>query len=730
MRFWVYLLISVGLSSPLYSQVVLNEIVSKNEGVLVDDFQNYSDWIELYNTAKDSVLLSDYFLSDDINDPFKWQLPNYYILAKSHVVLFASDENQGFHANFKISSQGEALYLSHLGVGVVDSFPPVPLLADQSFGRYPDGGAPMGILQAASPNAPNNSISHAFSALYFTPSEVFHQHPFGLKILASNPTSTIRYTTNGEMPTVNSALYSDSLFLSILDKKPNDISEIPTAEQWYPPKENVFKAHVLRAAAFIEGQRISQVYTKTYFVDEDIVGRYHFPIISLVTENANLFDNDSGIYVKGNYTNYYQRGRDWERPVHFEYIDLDGNLQVHQALGLRAYGNKGRTLAQKSLLLYARESYGKKRLNHPFYEDKDKDSFKRLIVRSASSNDWKNTLFKNELAQKVVRDLDLEHPSSQEVIVFINGEYWGIHHLNERMDEHFISDYFGIENIDLLSADAKVEEGSNSDFLALKQYLQSSDLSRQEHYLQIQQWIDIDNLIDYYCAQLFFSNTDWPHNNIKFWKAQENGKWRWLFFDCDECMSYEHYELLGDFISERGVRQDFPQWSTDLMHHLFKNQSFRNSFRYRFEELLATTFSAENLMKHIDQTKALYAPHVQEHCMRWSMPNDINDWLEVVDGLYSFASLRPTVMREQLKDYFGNSFSIYPNPSKGFINIELSVPDQQFERLTLKNSLGKEVMSFENYWPKPMVVGHLNAGVYFLQIQLQGHLFTERLLIL
>ena len=114
------------------------------------------------------------------------------------------------------------------------------------------------------------------------------------------------------MPTVNSALYSDSLFLSSLDKKPNDISEIPTAEQWYPPKENVFKAHVLRAAAFIEGQRISQVYTKTYFVDEDIVGRYHFPIISLVTENANLFDNDSGIYVKGNYTNYYQRGRDWE----------------------------------------------------------------------------------------------------------------------------------------------------------------------------------------------------------------------------------------------------------------------------------------------------------------------------------------------------------------------------------------------------------------------------------
>ena len=69
------------------------------------------------------------------------------------------------------------------------------------------------------------------------------------------------------------------------------------------------------------------------------------------------------------------------------------------------------------------------------------------------------------------------------------------------------------------------------------------------------------------------------------------------FFDCDECMSYENYELLGDFISARGVRQDFPEWSTELMHHLFKNENFKQSFRYRFNELLESTFSTQNLMK-------------------------------------------------------------------------------------------------------------------------------------
>jgi hypothetical protein len=514
-----------------------------------------------------------------------------------------------------------------------------------------------------------------------------------------------------------------------LKSNPKSISEIPTADNWYPPKETIYKGHTIRVAAFLDGEQISKVYTKTYFVDENILDRYSFPIVSLVTPNANLFDNESGIYVKGQNTNYSQRGRQWERPVHFEYFDRNGKLLVQQELGLRTNGNKGRTLAQKSLLLYARNSYGKKRLNHPFFEDKEKDSFKRIILRSASSNDWKNTLFKNELAQKIVKELNLEHPATQEVIVFVNGSYWGIHHLNERMDEFFIEDYLGVENIDLLSANAKVEEGGNADFLTLRNYLQTNDLSQEVHYVQVSNWIDIDNLIDYYCTQLFLANTDWPHNNIKFWKAQKDGKWRWLFFDCDECMSYENYELLGDFISARVIRQNFPEWSTELMHNLFKNENFKQSFRYRFNELLESTFSTQNLMKHINETTALYAQEVNEHCMRWTTPNNINDWQEAVKGLYSFAAIRPTIMKEQLNDYFGLPFSLYPNPTNGLLNIDLSVQDNHFERLSIKNSLGREVMSFSQKWTNPISLHHLKSGVYFIEIQLQGHCYTERLLV-
>jgi hypothetical protein len=338
-------------------------------------------------------------------------------------------------------------------------------------------------------------------------------------------------------------------------------------------------------------------------------------------------------------------------------------------------------------------------------------------------------MFKNELAQRIVIDMNLEHPASQEVIVFINGEYWGIHHLNERTDEHFINDYYDEENINLLTHDAQIEEGSNTDFIRLRDYITQHDLDQEEHYQYVSTQIDIDNVIDYYCAQLFLANTDWPHNNVKYWKNQDDGQWRWLFFDCDECMSYEYYNLMADLINEKNIRQDFPEWSIFIMRNLLKNKTFRLAFRQRFERLLNTTFSSQNLMQHIQAMESLYRAEIVEHSLRWNVPSNINDWEGAVASLYSFAAIRPTIMKKQLNDYFGNPFTVYPNPTNDLLNIDLSVQDNHFERLSIKNSLGKELMSFNQKWTNPIALHHLKSGVYFIEIQLQGHSYTERLLV-
>tara|TARA_B100001057_G_scaffold374490_1_gene379131 strand:- start:4634 stop:6823 length:2190 start_codon:yes stop_codon:yes gene_type:complete len=710
------------------AQLHINEMMSLNNTAWATEQNNYSDWIELYNSSKDSILLSDYFLSDDRQEMKLWQLPNRYIQGDGFFSVYASGLNMLMDCNFKISSQGENLYLSHKSMGLVDSLPAVTLDADQPFGRFPDGSDILAKLQSPTPNKPNDSIELLFSSLSFSHNSGWYENTIDLSIVPSQSEAQIYYTLNGAEPTSDNLLYTTALVLNDASEKDNMISEIPTSEKWQRPQGKVFKGHLIKSAAFVNGQRISAVYTHSFFINSQMESRYTFPIVSLSTDPNNLFDLDHGIYVKGQNTNYYQRGRAWERIAQFEYFDLDGNRQVNQTVGLRINGNISRTFPQKSLLIYARESYGKSRIKHPFFEDKEINSFKRIILRCASSNDWKNTMFKNELAQQILIDMNLEHPGTQEVIVFINGEYWGIHHLNERTDEHFISDYFDVDNIHLLTHDAEIEEGDNQDFLKLKSYMNENDMSLSKHYDYISTIIDIDNIIDYYCAQLFLANTDWPHNNVKYWKAQDGGKWRWLFFDCDECMSYEYYNLIADLINEQNTSQDFDEWSVFIIRQLFRNKNFRKQFRRRFENLLNSTFSTPNLMQHIKEMENLYKAEVLEHKLRWNVPDNSNAWIEAVESLYAFASIRPHVMRQLLTDYLGKPFSLYPNPSNNYFQLEMHT-DMQAENITILNAMGQIVYTHNASCNKPIDVRQLDAGVYIVKVRFEKRLYKEKLIV-
>ena len=710
------------------AQLYLNEMMSLNNTTWATEQNNYPDWIELYNSSSDSILLSDYFLSDDRQEIEQWQLPNRYIQEGGFFSVYASGLDMKMDCNFKISSQGEALFLSHKSMGLVDSLPAVTLDADQSFGRFPDGSDVLAKLQSPTPNSSNDSIDLFYSSLSFSHTSGWYENSIDLSIVPSHSEAQIYFTINGAEPTTNDLLYTTAIALKDVSEEDNIISEIPTSEQWQRPQGKVFKGHLIKSAAFENGHRISPVYTHSFFINPQLEKRYTFPIVSLATDPNNLFDPERGIYVKGQNTNYSQRGRAWERVAQFEYFDREGKRQVNQTVGIRTNGNKGRTFPQKSLLLYARSSYGKSRIKYPFFKGKEMDSFKRIILRSASSNDWKNTMFKNEVAQRILIDMNLEHPSTQEVIVFINGEYWGIHHLNERTDEYFIRDYFDVDNIHLLTHNAQIEEGDNQDFLNLKSYMNENDMSHNEHYDYISTAIDIDNIIDYYCAQLFLANTDWPHNNVKYWKAQDDGKWRWLFFDCDECMSYEYYNLMADLINEQNTSQDFDEWSVFIIRQLFRNNNFREQFRRRFEILLSSTFSTSNLIKHIKEMENLYKAEVLEHHLRWNVPENSNAWLEAVESLYAFASIRPHVMRQLLTDYLGKPFSLYPNPSKDYFQLEMHT-DMQVENITILNAMGQSVYSHNGFWNKPIDIRQLAAGVYVVQLRFEERLYKERLMV-
>jgi len=709
-----------------YSQsIVINEIVSKTS----DD---YSDWIEIYNSSSDTILLSDYFLSDDINELLKWQFPSISINPQAFLIVYASDNSLEFvnalQANFKIKSNGENIYLSSKNKQIIDSFPLISLLENQSFGRYPDGSNFFGKLIAPSLSSANQEIEFPFSELHFSHQAGIYKDTFKLSINPSYQGAKVYYTLDGSDPNNSSILYEQQILVDDKKEKQNIISTIATSKNWTEPRGNVNKGLVIKAVVCLNNQPISSVYSRSYFVWED--DRYPVPVISIMTDSVHLFSEETGIYVMGNNTNFRQKGREWERPANIEFFSIDGSLLHQQSIGIRLNGNKGRTMAQKSIQLYARDSYGSKRFDYPFFEEKEQNSFKRLILRSASSNDWKNTLFKNELAQKVSSKLNFEHPASIPVIAFINGEYWGIHHLSERTDEHYISDYRNIDEqqIDYLSSNAIVELGSNEDYLKLKNFILQNDLSKTSNYNYVSSLINISNFIDYNCAELFFSNTDWPNNNIKFWKKKQ-GKWEWIFSDCDECMSYEYYNLLGDFVNLNNYNLDFPRWSTFLMHNLLKNEQFKRDFRFRFDQLINTDFSTYNLMEKIEEMKNTYAPLVYEHSLRWNAPANLEDWNEAINGLMSFASIRPTIVREQLNEYFHLPFTLSPNPSKGFVFIDWKGNYNDFKQIKIRSLEGKLMYSLNLENINSIDLSILKKGAYIAEVRLKDQIYFQKIIL-
>lgn len=122
--------------------IVINEILASNSFIQMDDDGEFDDWIELYNNTSSDVDVSGYYLSDDVENTLRWSFPNETIIeGNSYLVVWADKDTMqtGLHANFKLASSGEALFLSDASGNLVDELNFSNQTADVSFGRFPNG---------------------------------------------------------------------------------------------------------------------------------------------------------------------------------------------------------------------------------------------------------------------------------------------------------------------------------------------------------------------------------------------------------------------------------------------------------------------------------------------------------------------------------------------------------------------------------------------------------------
>ncbi|MCD4745769.1 MAG: CotH kinase family protein, partial [Bacteroidales bacterium] len=690
-----------------------------------------SDWIELYNNSNNPITLLNYSLSDDSTDLSKWIFPEITISAHSFILVFASgkdrlDTNE-LHTNFTISSSGEELFLLNSFGIIIDQTDPVELSVDEVYGRLPDGSNNWLELFSPTPDSSNNVNNQ----LLFSHEGGFYTSPFYLNII-SLLGDTVFYTLDGSIPTENSNINIYSLFMDYKYSSPNYFSEIPTSpgqslisyKAWESPANIIDKASILRCASYKNGIRTSKIYTQTFFIDSIIFEKYNIPVISIVTDGENLFSYDNGIYVPGIHYdsinpewtgNYFQQGEEWERPVHIEYYEYEGDIGFSQDAGIRIHGGKTRQAAQKSLRLYARDEYSEKYFNYQLMPQKQNNKYKRFLLR-ASMSAWNGqTIIADVLAHEIVRDLDVEYQDYQPVVVYINGEYWGVHTIRDRIDERYIAYTYNLnkDSVDLINGNYNlVVAGSNVHYVNLLEFIELNDLSFESNYEYVTTQMDIDNYIDYQIAEMFFANYDWPANNMKLWRPQTlNGKWRWIFYDIDAGFGNYNYNMfIHSTKNDSNITWPNSPSSTFLFRNLLKNNSFVNLFVDRYAEILNQDFDANTLVSKLNTVKKIYENEVSHHIFRWNYPDSISKWeSDIEDNLLFFIENRPCGVEENIIEFFDlnefgfscnnnideiekkNILFLAPNPSIGIFFIYNNSSEIIKGNITITSVTGKIV---------------------------------------
>ena len=534
----------------------------------------------------------------------------------------------------------------------------------------------------------------------------YYTEPFTLKISSMGQNETIHYTLDGSMPTLESPIYTEPLLIENRSNDPNDISMITTISYGYVEPEGIVnKINVVRARSFNNFSKTeSSVVTHSFLVDEDIENRYSLPIFSLVVEPKDLFDQRTGIYVTGKGpervaregdryyfwpANYHERGQDWERPVFVQYFDTEGNLEISQNAGVRIHGGASRSYRQKSFRLYADRKYDDvdhlnyfsfpNLFNNPHTEGVTE--YETLTLRN-SGTDFFSSFMRDVLIQRLVEHTSAETQANKPVIVFLNGEYWGLYFLYERYDQGYFKNYYDIDSTNLIVLEQKgdVTIGVTKDqeiYKRLLGFVSTHNVTDAEVFSDISNQIDLDNFIDYQITQIFIAHQDWPQNNIKFWRSRvatdetgqsygHDGRWRWLVFDTDH--GFTHTELNAMVYA---TREDL---DTLLLRTLVHHPEFQVQFLNRFADHLNSTFQTDRVLQEIDQLHAILEPEMPEQIDRWhSSGASMEQWQRNVNFLRSFARQRPAIMIQDLVEYFDLdgtfTLALESNTEMGYVQV-------------------------------------------------------------
>ena len=570
------------------SPLVINEVMVYNDSYNRQPDGEYYDWVELKNVSEEPIMLAEYYLSDDKDNPMLWRLPERYLDPGALLVVHCSGNSDlstsdTVHSNFSLNSTSERLYLTSAAQQRVTDYVWLhDIFKDWTVGRM-DGQS--GFFYLSSPSPWSGNRGNAYRYISDQPVSLGEDGIYNDVTSVSvelEGSGRIFYTTDGSRPDESSAEYTEPITLD--------------------------KTTVIRAINVQDGAAPSRAITLSYIINEN----HTLPVLSLSTDSPSTF---SGIY--------YNKRKYYEIPANISYFEDGSSFNID--CGLKMKGWTSLENPKKSMGVSFRGCYGDDMLDYDIFGS-DVTEFSSLSIRAGQ--DYPLAIIRNELFQELCLEMGDNVPTqnSKYCILYLNGSYYGIYCLKEDFSKQYYASHKGVNKSDVTMLKSPVAL-SSAVYQEVFQFCRDNDMSLDENYDHICSVLDIDNVVDWFLIEGYTANSD-VNGNMRYFKLNDGGKWQIAFYDLDWTFNYASNCFTNITDSNREVQV------SQLINRLLTNARFREQLLSRYSELVSTTLSNEHVLAKIDELQALLEPEVPRERDQWG--SDVDGWHYRLDELRSF----------------------------------------------------------------------------------------------
>ena len=417
---------------------------------------------------------------------------------------------------------------------------------------------------------------------------------------------------------------------------------------------------------FQDGKLPSVPVTRSYIKTNN---KYTLPVISIVGDKRFFTDPLIGFDCEGDGTNGAlgngqsqprNYNQDWDRPANFSYLSPEGEMLFNQDVNISASGGYTRSQQFRSFKLKSNKIFdGQNRFDYPFFPQKPYIRNKVLLIRNGGNDYWRNQArFMDPALETVIQrsGIDLDVQSYVPVIEYVNGQLRGVLNMREPNNDKFADANWGYDDEEL-DAFENAEVKNGTDEIIKRIFELGRTASDATSYEELKTLLDIDEYTNYMAVTFFLYNDDWPDNNIKAYRSQKDGRYRFVSFDLDYAFKgcwdnsvanpFDNFAKFKD--DKTAPRTNQNKEFVNLFLNLLNNDEYRKKFIDTFCLIGGSVFEPNRASEIVDELLDTVQPMCQ--LMRQQGINDGHNPQNAANMIKSNLKGRSATMTNYLKAF-------------------------------------------------------------------------------